>query len=258
MSTPSLPITVTNWFEVYSSNVESAINFYAQVFGWTKESMPMGPEDKYWMLKAGEASFAGVMDLNHPNLEGVPPHWGTYLHTDDCAATVVKVTELGGKVVYGPMAIPGVGTVAGLNDPFGAHFNIHQPEGERTEPPQRPVNWIEHMGPNREGALEFYKALFGWGSMDMDMGEPIGTYSMFLVGDYPVGGCMTVGGGEMPPNWMIYLHADNIEAACEKVTAAGGKVLSPVMDIGDFGHIAMVSDCCGAVFGLHQPSAAHS
>ncbi len=245
---------IINWFEVNSPNVDSAVNFYRNVFGWTKEPMPMGPDMTYWMLKSGDTVFSGVVDLNVPEMEGVPPHWGLYFHTDNCEATMAKATELGGSVVYGPMEIPDIGIVAGITDCCGAHFNVHQPAGgTASDISGGAVNWVEHMGPTRECAVNFYKSLFGWGSMDMDMGEAVGTYSMFTVGETPVAGCMNVSADQVPPNWTVYLHADDLAATCEKVTAAGGQIINPPMDIGQFGHIAIAADSCGAVFGLHQP-----
>ena len=89
--------------------------------------------------------------------------------------------------------------------------------------------------------------------MDMPMGEPVGIYSMFTVGEEPVAGCMQVAAGEVPPNWTIYLHSDNLEETCSKVEANQGKILNPIMDIGQFGRIAIAMDCCGAVFGIHEP-----
>lgn len=243
---------VTNWFEVYSPNVESAKSFYSNVFGWSSDAMPMG-EGEYHMLSNGTAVFAGIMDTSSPAMEGVPPHWGTYFHTPDCAATLEKVKEMGGEVVYGPMDIPDIGTVAGFRDCCGAHSNVHQPAGEQSDISGGDVNWVEHMGPDRAKAVSFYTSLFGWGSMDMEMGEPTGTYSMFMVGETPVAGCMQVAGGEAPPNWTVYLHSSNLESTCEKVTANGGQVLHAPMDIGQFGRIAIAMDCCGAVFGIHQP-----
>lgn len=253
MSTQTTPVTVTNWFEVYSRNVESAKAFYSAVFGWTFDSMPMGPDATYWMLKSGETVFAGIMDLNNPDLADVPPHWGLYFDVADCAATIAKATSLGATVVYGPMDIPDIGTVAGFTDCCGAHFNVHQPAKARTDISSGGVNWVEHMGPNRESAVKFYTSLFGWGSMDMEMGEPTGTYSMFTHGETPVAGCMNVADPNIHPNWAIYLHSDNLEATCAKVTEAGGQMISPTMDIGQFGRIAIAADCCGAVFGIHQP-----
>lgn len=253
MSTESATKTAVNWYEVYSPNVESATAFYQSVFGWTQDSMPMGPEMTYPMFKNGETTFAGVMDLGHPSMEGVPPHWGLYFHVESCVDAIEKVKELGGEVVYGPMDIPEIGTVAGFRDCCGAHFNVHQPLGERVDISGGAVNWVEHMGPDRESAVSFYKSLFGWGSMDMEMGEPVGIYSMFTDGEQPIAGCMQVGGEQAPPNWTIYLHSDNLETTCEKVASAGGQIIHPPMDIGQFGRIAMAVDCCGAVFGIHQP-----
>lgn len=246
-----MPTQIVNWYEVFSPDVASAKAFYTNVFGWTTETMPMGEGIEYTMLQNGSSVFAGIMDLSSPQMEGVPPHWGLYFHTPDCAATLAKAQELGGSVVYGPMDIPDIGTVAGFNDCCGAHFNVHQPAGDQNDISGGSVNWVEHMGPNREGAVSFYSSLFGWGSMNMEMGEPTGTYSMFTVGEEPVAGCMNFTDGH--PNWTIYLHSDNLEQSCGKVTDNGGTVLHPPMDIGQFGRIAIASDCCGAVFGLHEP-----
>ena len=246
--------TAVNWYEVYTPNVESALNFYESVFGWTKEAWPMG-DVTYNMFSSGETTFAGVMDLSDPQMSHVPPHWGLYFHTDHCQATIDKAKELGAELVYGPMDIPEIGTVAGLRDCCGAHFNIHQPANNRPDLSRSAVNWVEHMGADRAAAVGFYTSLFGWGSNDMDMGEPVGIYSMFLLEGTPIAGCMQVPGDQVPPNWTIYLHTDNLESTCEKVTASGGSVMQPPMDIGQFGRIAIAADCCGAVFGLHQPPA---
>lgn len=244
---------IVNWNEVFSPNMDKAKSFYHAVFGWNSDSMPMGEGGDYTFLMKGETAFAGIMDLSNPVMEGVPPHWGIYFHVPNCAATKDRVLELGGELVYGPMDIPDIGTVAGFRDCCGAHFNVHQPANEQRDISCGAINWVEHMGPNREGAVSFYKSLFGWGSMDMPMGEPVGTYSMFTVGEEPVAGCMNVDGPGMPPNWMIYLHSDNLESTCDQVTANEGKILNPPMDIGQFGRIAIGMDCCGAVFGIHEP-----
>ncbi|HLO97016.1 MAG TPA: VOC family protein [Fimbriimonas sp.] len=254
MSEESAMKTAVNWYEVSTHNVESATNFYEAVFGWTHDSMPMG-DMTYNMLKTNDVTFAGVMDLSHPSMEGVPPNWALYFHTDNCQATMDKVKELGGEIVYGPMDIPDIGTAAGCKDCCGAYFNIHQPLGERGDLMNGGVNWVEHMGPNREKAVSFYSSLFGWGSNDMDMGEGIGIYTMFMEGAAAIGGCMEVPDPNVPPNWCIYLHSSGLEETLEKVAANGGNVIQPIMDIGQFGRIAIAADCCGAVFGIHQPPA---
>ncbi len=246
--------TAVNWYEVYSKDVAATVKFYEIVFGWTSAPMPMG-EMTYFTFNAGPTMFGGVMDLSHPAMADVPPHWGIYFHTPNCDVTITKVEELGGKKVYGPMQVPGIGTMAGFNDCCGAHFNVHQPEAERPDLSMSGVNWVEHMGPNRANAVSFYTSLFGWGSTDMEMGEPVGTYSMFMLDNYPIAGCMQVSGDMVPPNWTVYLHSDSLETTLEKVTANGGSIMQGAMDIGQFGRIAIAADSTGAVFGIHQPPA---
>jgi len=245
--------TVTNWFEVYSPNVSSAVSFYESVFGWKHQDFDMGGTNYPMFSGSCGAAFSGIMDTSVPPMTDIPPHWGIYLHTNNTRATVEKAVELGGTLVYGPMDIPGVGTVAGFQDCCGAHINVHQPAGERQELEGCPVNWIEHMGPDRSAALAFYGELLGYGSMDVPM-EGF-TYSMFTVNGETVGGCMQVPAEQGPACWAVYFHSNNLEETCEKVTAAGGSIIHAIHDIGQFGRIAIAADCCGAVFGLHQPPA---
>lgn len=250
MSSETMPVTATNWFEVYTPDVAAARNFYSAVFGWTSAKWEEMAEANYYMLDGPQGTFAGFMDLNQPNFEHVPPHWMAYLHTDNFDATLAKALELGATQVWGPVEVPNVGRMGGIQDPFGAHISFHQPSGER-EVSQTPVNWIEHMSGDRAGAVQFYNALCGWTNNDIPMGEEVGIYSMWQWKDQTIAGC-----GQCPeghPAWVIYLHSDDIDATLEKVTAAGGSICNGKMSIGEFGHIAIVQDCCGAVFGLHQP-----
>lgn len=203
--------------------------------------------------------FAGSMDLSSPDMEGVPPHWALYFHTGDLNAALKRVSSNGGQVVHGPFEVPDVGWMAICQDNCGAHFNLHQPSMEGDgELPAIPVDWIEQMGPDRAKAVEFYKAVMGWGSMEMPMpsGEHGEMYSMFTINEVPVGGCMTMGAETgVPPNWSIYFEVADLDAAMGAVKSAGGNIVHEKMQIGDFGSIAFGQDPTGAVFGLHQPPA---
>ena len=246
-------VQISNWYECFSPDVNAAKAFYNSVFGWTSQEIPMGPDRMYPLINDGQSDFGGFVDTNNPVMKDVPAHWGSYFHTANCATTVAKVQELGGKISFGPMDIPDVGTVAGFFDCCGAHFSVHQPVNEQKTLETCPVNWQEHMGPNREGAVSFYSSLFGWGSMDMDMGDETGIYSMFLVDEIPVAGCMQVPAEAVHPNWSIYFNSNNLEETCAKVIAAGGKIVHEIKDIGQFGRIAIAADVMGAVFGIHEP-----
>ncbi len=57
---------------------------------------------------------------------GRPPAWLYYVNTGDVDAMVAKATRRGGKVLNGPVDIPGGGRIAQLADPQGAAFALHQ------------------------------------------------------------------------------------------------------------------------------------
>lgn len=57
----------------------------------------------------------------------------------------------------------------------------------------------------------------------------------------------------MPSFWIGYIHAPDIDAACERLKAAGGKVEREPWDIPTVGRLAAVSDPQGAHFMLMQP-----
>ena len=62
---------------------------------------------------------------------------------------------------------------------------------------------------------------------------------------------------DFPPVWMTYVNVDNADATVAKVSAAGGTVFVPPMDVMDAGRMGIVADPLGAVIGLWQPKAAH-
>ncbi|MDQ3250245.1 MAG: VOC family protein, partial [Chloroflexota bacterium] len=59
----------------------------------------------------------------------------------------------------------------------------------------------------------------------------------------------------IPPHWMGYFAVDNTDAAIERATAAGGKLMVPAFDTA-FGRVAVLSDPFNATFSIVQPPAA--
>ncbi len=53
--------------------------------------------------------------------------------------------------------------------------------------------------------------------------------------------------------WTTYLSTDDADATATKVTANGGTLLFPVMDVGTVGRMFPAVDPTGAVFGVWQP-----
>ena len=107
-----------SWFELMTSDVDGAKKFYANLFGWATEAMPMG-DMNYTIVKVGEEGLGGIM-ATPPQAAGSPPNWGVYVTVNDVDATARKAEELGGKILVPPTDIPNVGRFCVLQDPQGA------------------------------------------------------------------------------------------------------------------------------------------
>ncbi|UXU75608.1 MULTISPECIES: VOC family protein [unclassified Paracoccus (in: a-proteobacteria)] len=100
----------------------------------------------------------------------------------------------------------------------------------------------------------FYNRVLGWDIADSGM-EGF-TYHLASHDEHPVAGLMETSPvcAEAPPNWMIYLDVDDVDATVRRVAELGGKVLRSPADIPGTGRFAVAADPQGAVFGLLQPS----
>jgi predicted enzyme related to lactoylglutathione lyase len=112
------------WFELMTTDVESAKKFYSELLDWTTEDMPMSNMDmNYTVVNVENDQVAGIMPMP-PNAGEMPPAWGIYITVKDVDATVAKAKELGGKILVEPQDIPEVGRFSVIQDPQGAGFAV--------------------------------------------------------------------------------------------------------------------------------------
>ena len=110
------------WHELITKDSEGSKSFYAGLFGWTTEEMPMGPDMTYTMFKNGDDMTAGMIQVTD-EMGDVPPHWLTYITVEDIGASVAKAKELGATICKDVTEIP-MGKFAIIVDPGGAGFAL--------------------------------------------------------------------------------------------------------------------------------------
>jgi predicted enzyme related to lactoylglutathione lyase len=111
------PVGAFCWEELMTSDPEGAAKFYSSLFGYTVDSMDMGPMGTYRILKRGDRQTAGIMLLPSQ----VPhSHWLEYLAVKDVDVSVRNAKEIGAKVLVEPTDIPKIGRFSVLSDPTGA------------------------------------------------------------------------------------------------------------------------------------------
>ena len=115
------------------------------------------------------------------------------------------------------------------------------------------INWFEVPVADAERARKFYDTVLGEPLQPMP-GPPGATMYTFPSSDGGAGGCIMQSAGFAPSmqGVKIYLNAQKgLDAALGRVEKAGGKVILPRTDIGEFGFMAHVQDTEGNVVGLH-------
>jgi hypothetical protein len=119
------------WHELRVPDQQKAVDFYTKAFDFGSDTMDMGPMGspgmKYHMLTRDGKPVAGVMTTQIPEMEGVPPHWATFLGVDDVDKRLQKCKDLGATVVVPAMDLPTVGRMALITDNQGAHIWIYKP-----------------------------------------------------------------------------------------------------------------------------------
>jgi len=122
--------------------------------------------------------------------------------------------------------------------------------------PNGMASWVDLSTPDPAAAKEFYSGLFGWEFTD-EYHEGTLIYHNALLNGYRVAGMgqqdegMVTAG--MPPMWTTYFNHDDVAGIADKATRAGGQVMFPPMQVMEEGHMTMIVDPTGAVFGVWQP-----
>lgn len=112
------------WNELLAQDGEAAFAFYSEEFGWQKsDAIDMGPMGVYQLFKSGEVVIGGMMT----NTNAPQPFWNFYFNVAEINAAKARVEAAGGKVLHGPMQVPGGQFVLQAMDTEGAVFGLVAP-----------------------------------------------------------------------------------------------------------------------------------
>ncbi|MGD1036839.1 MAG: VOC family protein [Roseiarcus sp.] len=242
-----------------ASDAQAATDFYASVVGWAASDAGMSGSP-YTLLSAGPTMVAGLMTLPEDARKmGARPGWLGYVGVPDVDAYAAKISAAGGKIHRAAADIPTVGRFAVVGDPDGAAFVIFK--GAPAEDPRPPLatnapgnaGWRELHAGDLDAAFAFYSGLFGWKKTQaMDMG-PMGTYQLFEIDGGQRGGMMTKTAETPAPFWLHYFNVAAIDAAAERIKAAGGRIVAGPHEVPGGEWIVRGLDPQGAVFALLAP-----
>ncbi|MFC4126352.1 VOC family protein [Nocardia rhizosphaerae] len=262
MSVPRRPGDPT-WVDLYTADLDRAIAFYGELFGWTAEHG--GPEfGGYTTLFKDGKAVAGAMSRMPDPGDPYPDRWTVYLASPDAAATVERASSGGGNVFVEPMAVGDLGTMAVLADVGGVGVGVwqadrfpgfeamgHVADGTWTDHAGLP-SWFELMTRAYESSLTFYREVFGWNDTFTVGDTPEFRYTTIHATSPMLGGVMD-GSGHLPEGvpgaWTVYFGAEDVDKTVEQAKALGGGVVFEPMDT-PYGRLAGLTDPTGAHFSI--------
>jgi predicted enzyme related to lactoylglutathione lyase len=114
-----------SWHELITTDYNAGLRFYQELFGWEKlDAMDLGsPVGVYQLFGWGGKSMGGA--YNKPKEMPAPPHWMPYAMVPDTRKAADTLTQAGGKVIAGPLEVPGGDLIVLAIDPQGAAFAVH-------------------------------------------------------------------------------------------------------------------------------------
>ena len=187
--------------------------------------------------------------------EGAPPQpaWNTYVWVDSADETAAKVRDAGGNVLMEPFDIMDAGRMGVFADPEGAVFCVwqaNQRKGSRIVNEHGSVNFNTLQTRDPEPAKAFYRAVFGWETLDLGGG---GMWALPGYGDHlaerdpdirervselggPTGFEDVVAAinvirpdqGDMPANWSVTFGVDDADAIAARARELGAEVVAGV------------------------------
>jgi predicted enzyme related to lactoylglutathione lyase len=242
------------WYELITTDIERAKAFYAEVLGWGTQDVSI-PSMAYTLFTVESGSVSGLMNLPEDAKKmGSKPRWIGYVGVEDVDASTDLIKQLGGAVHVPPMDFFNFSRFAVVADPQTATFGLISwlRPGQRLQAkldmPGR-VGWHELLAADREKALTFYVALFGWQRAEAKVGAK-GTYQLFSAGEQTIGGMVTKPRTVSVPSWVYYFNVGDIDAVAKRVKVAGGQVLEGPIEVPDGSWVIQCLDPEGAIFAL--------
>jgi len=125
------------WHELLVPDGEAAFRFYGELFGWQKADAAEGNSGEYQLLSMGGETVGAI--FGERSFVG-SAFWLFYFIVADIGQAVERVAKGGGKVLEGPMEVPGEIWAVHCTDPQGVMFAL---VGKRSSDTGRGARTIE-------------------------------------------------------------------------------------------------------------------
>lgn len=235
------------WFDLVTADPQAARAFYAEVFGWSFQPMPTGPD--YQVILAGDRPVGGVFQ---PTGTRGPAgtRWLSFASVGDMPAVIAALQQAGFQLLLPATEVPGRGTQAIVRDPQGAVLGLMRSSaGDPADEPVGPGEffWVDLYARDTLAAAAAYAQV---GYSVVPASEETGDRLLLAAKGYARAGVTPLPPDADKAGWLPYVQVDSVADTVASAQAAGGKVLlAPDPDVLG-GNVAVIGDPLGGVIGV--------
>lgn len=202
-------------------NIETAKQFYSQVFGWGYDT----EDGSYFMAAHKGKEIAGVYETPQKFKDmKMPSFWMSYIQVESVTKTVAKAKSLGGIIELVDTENI-IGAIALIRDPLGAGFTIYEGQilAHRYDKEANALVWNELFVSKLETVKPFYEGIFNWKISENSEGR------------YDISDSQhkTIGNVNVIPNvikgkyeyWGVFFASQDLALTKQKVLDNGGSLI---------------------------------
>ncbi|MBI9080018.1 MAG: VOC family protein [Pseudodesulfovibrio sp.] len=238
------------WFDLFTTDMTAASNFYDALFNWdferTNEDNPA--------VKTIFHKGSPIATMIGRNGEPGNSQWLSYMSVEDVDAAIQIALNNGGSVYRPARELPNRGRIAVILDPQKAAVALlTSSTGDPGDSAFVSNRWLESelWTRNVNDAVNFYQKLAGYDVSLVDVHETM-QYRLLTQKGKQRGGVVEIRWDDVKPEWVPYIAVKNILETVTKAQKLGGSVLLPPDMSVKEGHVAIIADPTGAVFGVQQ------
>ena len=241
------------WVDLVTTDTNKAVKFYSEAFGW--EAKYFDDQNFVEMVHDGRVICSIVRYDTGQAVDG-DARWLVSISVDDVDAATEFAGQNGGEVLEPPTELPGRGRYSVISDPQGAILMLLRATGgDPADSDQQVVlnewGWAELWTDDQAGAVDFYKAAVGYGSLRV--AETNGDESIVLGSDgVPRATVVQLPWDDVEPNWIPYMPVASLDMALQNIIDAAGAVLIQSDEAEGEGPAAIVMDPTGGVFAIQE------
>lgn len=165
------------FMDVISDDIEISLAYYAEMFDWSYERLPIDHGEDYRLVRSEGVVVAGAEQVAvERQLE---PTWTVMVEVDDARPVIDTAVAAGATETFVLAPMLDLGRIAMLRDPWGATLGVWEPGEFRPSSTPRVPGGLDGAiltSPDPDGSRRYHRTVFGWQDApagDLDAGLPV-------------------------------------------------------------------------------------